>query len=199
MEIKFGTEDTEETVTTDLRDAIQTFDGGFMLAGSSTSGISGDKSQPNQGEGNDFWMVKTDANGMLQWDASFGGEDEDQLNSVVQCDDGGYILGGWSRSDISGDVTQPIRGLTDYWIVKTDDHGNKEWDARFGGDKSEYFYSLQQTTDGGFVAAGYSESGISFDKSQECQGGFDYWVVKNDRFRSLKNGMHVLEDRQTIS
>jgi uncharacterized membrane protein len=71
-----------------------------------------------------------------QWDARFGGSSDDELRSLQQTADGGYILGGYSFSGISGDKTQASQGDYDYWIVKTDSVGVKQWDARFGGSSS---------------------------------------------------------------
>src|SRR5258705_7530446 len=68
-----------------------------------------------------------------QWDVRFGGDNYDALTSLQQTADGGYILGGHSLSGISGDKTQASQGGYDYWIVKTDAGGVKQWDARFGG------------------------------------------------------------------
>jgi len=157
----------------------QTADGGYILGGYSDSGSNGDKTQASQG-GNDYWVVKTDANGVKQWDARFGGNSDDALLSLKQTTDGGYILGGISYSGISGDKTQPSQGAYDYWIVKTDASGVKQWDASFGGNSDDYFQSLDQTTDGGYILGGYSYSGISGDKTQASQGGFDIWIVKTD-------------------
>jgi hypothetical protein len=162
----------------ELRDAVLTTDGGFILAGNSHSGVSGDKSQPTFGNNTDYWIIKLNAAGAKEWDADFGGYDEDELNTIKQCTDGGYILGGWTRSDTGGTMTQFNRGITDYWVVKTDAGGNKLWDARFGGDDKEYLYSLEVATDGGYLLAGYSASGISYDKTEDCAGLYDYWLVK---------------------
>jgi hypothetical protein len=118
-----------------------------------------------------------------QWDARFGGSDYDDLYSLQQTADGGYILGGYSYSGISGDKTQASQGGADYWIVKTDAGGVKQWDARFGGNSDDYLWSLQQTADGGYILGGYSSSGISGDKTQASQGSLgypDYWIVKTD-------------------
>jgi hypothetical protein len=163
----------------DLHCIQQTADGGYILGGESYSGISGDKTQANQGL-SDYWIVKTDGNGVKQWDAQFGGNDHDRLYSLQQTTDGGYILGGESYSQISGDKTQESQGLSDYWIVKTDGNGVKQWDARFGGSNEDVCFSLQQTADGGYILGGRSWSGISGDKSQESWGGIDYWIVKTD-------------------
>jgi hypothetical protein len=83
--------------------------------------------------------------------------------------DGGYILGGYSYSGIGGDKTEDHWGKYgngDYWIVKTDVNGNKQWDKRFGGTAPDYLFSIQQTMDGGYILGGYSGSGISGDKNR---------------------------------
>ncbi|HRC32318.1 MAG TPA: hypothetical protein PK736_02625 [Bacteroidia bacterium] len=155
----------------------QTSDGGYILGGISLSGIGGDKTQPSWGS-YDYWIVKIDSLGNKQWDKRYGGTDSDLLTSFQQTSDGGYILGGRSESGISGDKTQPSWGNDDYWIVKIDSLGTKQWDKRFGGTSYELFYSLQQTTDGGYILGGLSWSGISGDKTQPSWGSYDFWIVK---------------------
>src|ERR1041384_3081915 len=97
-----------------LKSIQQTIDGGYILGGSSTSFISGDKTENSNG-GNDYWVVKIDSTGHIQWQNTIGGNGEDILNSVQQTSDGGYILGGYSDSNISGDKTENSMGHTDYW------------------------------------------------------------------------------------
>ena len=162
-----------------LKSLQQTTDGGYILGGSSYSGISGDKTQPTRGSA-DYWIVKIDSLGNKQWDKRFGGIYDDELNAIQQTTDGGYILGGYSRSDMNGDKTQPTRGDADYWIVKVDSLGNQQWDKRFGGISAEILFSLQQTLDGGYILAGSSDSGISGDKTELTRGYSDYWIVKVD-------------------
>lgn len=155
----------------------QTTDGGYMLGGWSWSPKSGDKSQPTKGD-NDYWMVKIDAQGDKDWDADLGGSSNDYLNAIEQTTDGGYILGGYSSSPVGGDKTENTVGGTDYWIVKTNEKGKKQWDANFGGSEFDFLYALQQTTDGGYMLAGYSASNASGDKTQDNKGPNDYWIVK---------------------
>ncbi len=162
----------------------QTRDGGYILGGYSSSGISGDKTQPLWG-GIDYWIVKIDALGNKQWDKRFGGIDQDVLSEVQQTTDGGYILGGYSDSQVSGDKTQASQGFNDYWIVKTDSLGNKLWDKRYGGTNDELLATILQTTDGGFLLAGYSGSGVGGDKTQPNHGFDDYWIVKTDSIGTL--------------
>ena len=128
----------------------------------------------------DYWIVKTTPRGAKQWDVSFGGSDDDWLTQLQQTTDGGYIFGGWSWSGSSGDKSQPSLGANDYWIVKTDSSGIKQWDAAFGGSSNDYLNPIQQTTDGGYILGGYSSSPADGDKTQQSQGGTDYWMVKTD-------------------
>ena len=168
-----------------LQSFQQTSDGGYILGGTSGSAISGDKTQPNQDTTfatPDFWIVKIDSIGNKQWDKTFGGTAWDQLSLLQQTADNGYILGGWSWSGIGGDKTQPTKGDWDYWIIKIDSLGNKQWDKDFGGLATDYLTSVLQTNDGGYILGGLSVSDSTGDKTQNLQGGYDYWIVKTDAF-----------------
>ncbi len=156
---------------------LQTSDGGYILGGTSVSGISGDKTQASKGE-IDFWIVKIDRNGTKQWDKVIGGSAKDSLTSLQQTSDSGYILGGSSNSGISGDKSEVSRGGDDYWVVKLDAEGNKEWDKTFGGSNMDELTSIQQTKDGGYILGGGSDSNISGDKTVPSRGITDYWVIK---------------------
>ncbi|MGR6088098.1 MAG: DUF7619 domain-containing protein [Arcticibacter sp.] len=157
----------------------QTQDGGFIIAGSSSSDVSGDKSEPNSG--GDYWLVKLNAAGQIEWENTIGGSASDNLNCIQPTSDGGFILGGGSSSPISGDKTEAsINGSPDFWLVKLDATGNIQWQNTIGGNFIDIMTSVQQTIDGGFILAGYSNSNISADKSQNCRGGYDYWIVKTD-------------------
>ena len=164
-------------------DFQQTNDGGYILGGESSSPVSGDKTQPSWGD-NDYWIVKTNSLGIYQWDKRFGGDNDDELYALQQTSDGGYILGGWSRSGITGDKSESSRGVIDYWVVKIDSLGIKQWDKRFGGNNIDALFSLEQTADGGYILGGDSYSGISGDKTQPNWDTYlyypDYWIVKID-------------------
>src|SRR6185295_3800992 len=126
----------------------------------------GDKTQTVHGmpgSDSDYWIVKTDSLGNKQWDKDFGGTGIDWLYSVIQTADGGYLLGGTSYSDSSGDKSENSRGVSDYWIVKLDSLGNKQWDKDFGGFADDPFTALIQTADNGYVLGGHSYSGIGGD------------------------------------
>ncbi|QNF32138.1 T9SS type A sorting domain-containing protein [Adhaeribacter swui] len=164
--------------STDQLTSIQkTSDGGYIVGGSSSSGKSSDKSQASKG-GLDYWIVKLKADGTKEWDKTFGGNGNDNLTSVQQTSDGGYILGGYSSSGKSGDKSQARKGSLDYWIVKVKTNGTKEWDKTLGGRDPDWLTSVQQTSDGGYILGGYSESGIGADKTEDYQGLTDFWVIK---------------------
>ena len=165
-----------------------TRDGGCLLGGASVSGISGDKTQPSQG-GYDMWIVKVDANGNKQWDRRYGGNQDEDLYSVAQTIDGGYILAGRSNSGISGDKTQPNWDTTlstaDYWIVKIDSSGNKQWDKKFGTVWDEACADIIQTPDGGYLLGGTTPGcDTTGDKTQLsfCNSPYNdnFWIVKID-------------------
>ncbi|MFI5172809.1 MAG: hypothetical protein ACHQFW_10485 [Chitinophagales bacterium] len=86
----------------------QTIDGGYIAAGTSNSNISGDKTENSLGD--DYWVLKLDNLGNIQWQNTIGGNSYDDLSYVRQTDDGGYIVGGTSSSDISGDKTENSLG-----------------------------------------------------------------------------------------
>jgi len=157
----------------------QTADGGYILGGYSFSNISGDKTENSLGL-SDYWVVKLDATGVIQWENTIGGNGDDDLYSIQQTADGGYILGGHSISNISGDKTENSLGLNDYWVVKLNAGGTIQWQNTVGGNGTDAFYSIQQTADGGYILGGRSGSDISGDKTENSLGGFDYWVVKLD-------------------
>lgn len=157
----------------------QTSDGGYILGGGSRSPVSGNKTSAAFGNF-DFWIVKLDFNGNKQWDKSFGGVGNDDFSVVRQTIDGGYILGGYSSSGNSGNKTDAGFGLTDFWIAKLEADGTKIWDRCYGGTNNESLYSLQQTSEGGYILGGSSHSGSSGNKLAPAFGLQDYWIVKTD-------------------
>ena len=163
----------------DLYAICKTNDGAYILGGTSLSEISGNKTQPSWGS-YDYWIVKIDRSGNYLWDKRFGGIGDDAFMTLSPTNDGGCILGGWTGSGISGDKTQASQGDFDYWLVKVDSLGNKQWDRRFGGSGEEILRVVKQTKDGGYIIGGDSESSISGDKTQNTRGMSDYWIVKID-------------------
>lgn len=119
----------------------QTRDGGFIAAGSTASHSAGDA---------DVYLFKTDASGNQEWYQTYGGVNYDAARSVQQTQDGGFIVAGSTASYGAGKM--------DVYLVKTDASGNLQWQRTFGGPGNDYGWSVQQTQEGGFVVAGYTES-----------------------------------------
>jgi hypothetical protein len=160
------------------RSVIQITNGEYLVGGTSNSNISGDKTVGLHGYA-DFWVVKIDNNGNKIWDRNYGGDKQDELICIIQTSDGGFLLGGHSWSDISGEKSENSLSW-DFWILKIDADGNKVWDKTFGGDGSEFLSSIIETSDSGYLLGGVSESNISGYKTEESRGDLDYWIIKID-------------------
>lgn len=181
-----GEEEWQKTIGGSGMDKLlsieQTSDLGYIIGGSSDSGISGDKTE--NGRGNmDYWIVKTDKTGKLQWQKTLGGRYFDLLRSIKETKDG-YILAGYSNSPKSEDKEQDNIGIGDYWLVKLDKNGNKIWEKTIGGDKDDQLYSMEITNDGGYILAGSSNSSRSNAKEKENANNksTDIWLIKTDEF-----------------
>jgi hypothetical protein len=151
----------------------QTSDEGFIVAGETYSN-NGDVSV-NHGY-TDFWVVKLNSLGTIQWQKCLGGSNIDGASSIQQTSDEGFIVAGTTHSN-DGDVSGNHGGY-DYWIVKLDSYGYIQWQKCLGGTNPDLAYSIQQTSDEGFIVAGYTQS-------YDCNvfgnhGYYDYWVVKLD-------------------
>jgi predicted secreted protein len=135
---------------------VETSDGGYALAGDTASFGAG---------GEDFWLIKTDAEGNMQWNRTYGGANDDTAFSLVQTSDGGYALG--------GDTLSVGAGSYDAWLIKTDSDGNAQWNKTYGGRNFDGVHALIQTSDWGYALAGSTAPyGMEPDH--------DFWFVKVD-------------------
>lgn len=161
-----------------------TKNGGAILGGYSSSPPSGNKTSPCYGPCSqsyvkgDAWIIEVDSSGNKLWENSYGGTNDDSLLAFQKTSDGGIILAGSSGSPTSGNKTSPLYGVSDVWLVRLDQNHNKLWEQCYGGNTNDWFGSLQQTRDGGFVFAAMSQSGISGNKTTAGFGNFDAWIVK---------------------
>jgi hypothetical protein len=132
---------------------IQTSDGGYAIAGATTSFGAGYA---------DVYVVKLDANGNLQWTKTIGGKNTEEGFSLIQTSDGGYAIAGYTTSFGAG--------YADVYVVKLDANGNLQWTKTIGGKKEDVGFSLIQTSDGGYAIAGLT---TSFGA-----GEWDVYVIK---------------------
>ena len=134
---------------------VETSDGGYAVVGVTFSFGAG---------ADDFWFVKTDVSGNIEWSRTYGGTGEDRGRSIIQTGDGGYALIGhtWSFGV----------GYGDFRLIKTDATGNMQWSKTYGGVNSEDPWSVVETSDGGYAIAGVTKSFGA--------GGYDFWLVKTD-------------------
>lgn len=138
----------------------QTTDGGYIIAGSTDT----------DGWGlYDYWIIKIDANGNTLWDKTYGGGMRDMPNEILQTADGGYIVVGFK--DYNGFVSSESIYI---WLIKLDANGDEVWNKTFGGLNNDVGYSVDQTTDGGYIVAGEKDN--------------DGWIAKLDA-----NGSEVWE------
>ena len=133
----------------------ETSDGGFIIVGFT-----------NSFEANNFdvWLIKTSPEGDEEWNRTFGGSGSERGRSVEQTSDGGFIFTGYTSSFGSGG--------NDLWLVKTNSQGTKKWSKTFGGTLRDDGYSVEQTSDGGFIITGTTNSFGS--------GSDDFWLIKTD-------------------
>jgi len=112
----------------------------------------------------------------ISWQKSLGGTQNDEATSIEKTNDGGYVVAGHTNSN-DGDVTGN-HGMGDYWVVKLDANGTKQWAKCFGGSDFDRALSIQQTGDGGYIVAGSTWSNNGDVTGYHDQ--MDYWIVKLD-------------------
>ncbi|UCE12478.1 MAG: hypothetical protein JSV04_09810 [Candidatus Heimdallarchaeota archaeon] len=139
---------------------IQTRDGGFGLAGATYSFGVGKS---------DIWLIKLDNEGSIQWEKTLGGAGDEVASTLLETDDGDFVLTGYTSSYGAGN--------TDIWLLKTDSKGNLLYSQTFGGTKDDVATAMIQTHDGEFILTG---STSSFG-----MGNKDVWLLKADKFGSL--------------
>jgi len=136
-------------------DIIQTNDGGYAIVGDTYSKGAGS---------NDAWFIKLDNQGNKVWERAFGGSDWDGAYSLIQTTDGGYSVAAYTFSKGAGDG--------DLWLLKLDSQGNLLWDKTYGGRDDNRARSIIQTSDGGYVLAGFNAS--------QAYGAYDFWILRLD-------------------
>ncbi|MFZ1799498.1 MAG: T9SS type A sorting domain-containing protein [Chitinophagaceae bacterium] len=155
-------------------------DGGLIFVASSSGNIGGNKTENSRGK-TDYWIVKLNNKGKIEWDKTYGGSYFDKPTVVAVASDGGYFIGGVSASNKSGDKTTDNFARDDYWLLKLDHNGNLEWQKDYGGKRpfDQGINSLVSTSDG-CIIAGTTDAGISGNKNCAGYGSLDYWLIRLD-------------------
>jgi len=163
-----------------LEGIIPTSDNGFLLVGYSGSDISDSKTEGNIGNTGymDYWVIKLDHYGEIQWQNTIGGKSTDALLNCTQTIDGGYLLAGYSNSEIFADKTEAPYGNHDYWFVELNVFGEVVDDFTIGGSSDDFLVEALQTNDYGYLLLGYSESNLTGIKTVAGLGSDDIWMVK---------------------
>jgi uncharacterized delta-60 repeat protein len=146
----------------DASSVQQTSDGGYIVAGETWS---------FSATGYDVWVLKLDASGDVVWQKTYGGGRDDGAWSIQQTSDGGYIVAG-STSSFGA-------GYSDFWVLKLDASGNVQWQKTYGGGGGDWLHAIQQTSDGGYIVAGWTHS---FGAGRD-----DFWVLKLDANGDVAN------------
>jgi uncharacterized delta-60 repeat protein len=141
------------TYTDEAHYILQTTDGGYIVAGYTNSFGAGFYN---------FWILKLNSAGNIEWQKTYGGGDYDKAYSIQQTNDGGYIVLGNTESFGAGGQ--------DIWVLKLSSEGDIEWQKTYGGSDADEAHSILQTSDGGYIVAGYTNSFGA--------GWYDFWVLK---------------------
>lgn len=166
-------------------DLIQTSDGGYVIVGKSKSN---DFEVSENAGFDDFWVVKLDSNGSVYWENSFGFAGSDIPYSIIQTNDDGYLLTGVldvSASNGQGDRNSILSRHAggDYWVIKLNSNGVKQWSNYFGGSFTDTAYDAIQTEDNGYIIVGSSDSN-DVDITNN-RGTYDFWIIKISATGSL--------------
>jgi hypothetical protein len=140
---------------------MEATDGGYLMVGYTSSKGVGNK---------DIWLIKTDSEGEMEWERTLGGPADDEGWSVLETEDGGYLVTGVTESEGSGGK--------DLWLVKTYSDGYERWKKTFGATGDEWGVAVLETKDGGYAVAAVTTSRGS--------GGSDGWILKTDSDGNLE-------------
>ncbi|RLC36156.1 MAG: hypothetical protein DRH33_07445, partial [Candidatus Nealsonbacteria bacterium] len=134
---------------------IQTTDGGYAVAGRTESKGAGEY---------DAWLIKLDGQGNILWEKTYGGSGDDEVYSITQTTEGGYV--------IAGSNSEKFPEKADAWLIKLDGQGNILWEKTYGGSDYDNIISILQHTDGSYMTIGTTSS--------KGAGSYDIWIIKLD-------------------
>lgn len=150
----------------------QTSDNGYIVSGNT---YSDDGDVVGFHGGTDYWILKLDNSGNLQWNRCYGGSSFEGVYSIIQTTDGGYIMTGETLSN-DGDVLNNTFGLSNAWVVKINSTGNIQWQKTYGGSGQDIAYRVIQTNDGNYIF--FCGTNSNNGNVTNNNGNLDFWLVK---------------------
>ncbi|CAD7801661.1 hypothetical protein CHRY9390_00809 [Chryseobacterium aquaeductus] len=188
---------------------IPTLDGGALLGIYSRSGIVGNeklkensekssgysKKSENFGEG-DFWVVKLNKEGKVEWEKNFGGKGDDHLRTLAMTSTG-YVVGGESRSERSGNKTVGIEEGTDVWLISLNDRGEELWQKSYNFKNRDILMGMnvisgkpstdnRQPSTKGILLGGYTQAEGRIEADDET-----FWMLYLDQNGNEQWRKHV--------
>ncbi len=156
------------------KNLIQTVDGGYLLINTG-QGAGGDITESFGGD--DAWAIKTDSEGVMEWQHSYGGLGMEDVR-VIYPWQGGYVIGGSTTSAAINNITVAGYGNRDFWVFKIDQYGALDWNIKYGGSGDDYLFGFSGALDGGFIMGGWTYSNDGQVSGNHSTNQADYWVVK---------------------
>lgn len=165
---------------------VKTLDGGAAVLGY-TQSADGDISD-KLSENFNFWVLKLDAENNIQWSKTFGGSNDDRGNDIIQTNDGGFAVLGYSTST-DQDVPENA-GSQDFWVIKLNANGNITWSKNFGYSGADYGTTLLQSKDNSYLITGVldvtASGGQGNSRNSQRHAGGDIWAIKLDESGDLQ-------------
>ena len=174
---------------------IPTKDGGALLGIYSRSTSGGSKKTENSGEG-DYWIVKLDKNGKVEWEKNYGGKGDDHLRTLALTSTG-YLIGGESRSERSGNKTVGIEEGTDLWLVALNEGGEEQWQKSYNFKNRDILmgmsviHSADDKTSKGILLGGYTQAEGRIEKDDET-----FWMLYLDQEGNEQWRKHIVGENR---
>ncbi len=152
---------------------------GYLVVGSSYSNdinVSGHSGSVGPTGNSDLWALKLTNLGIIDWENSYGGLNDEVCFDAVQLIDSSYAIVGYTSSLALN--TSPNKGLTDFWLISLNRFGNRQWSQVYGGSLADFGYGIDSITDKSYIVTGYTFSNDSDVTNNH--GGSDYWVFQLD-------------------
>ncbi|MET3538321.1 T9SS type A sorting domain-containing protein [Chryseobacterium limigenitum] len=169
---------------------IPTKDGGALLGIYSRSNAGGSKKTENFGEG-DYWIIKLSKDGKIEWEKNFGGKGDDHLRTMALTSDG-YVIGGESRSERSGNKTVGIEEGTDLWLISLNEKGDELWQKSYNFKNRDILMGMSvlhgsdDKTSKGFLLGGYTQAEGRIEADDE-----KFWMLYLDQNGNEQWRKHV--------